>query len=136
MVCNIGNPLAKGHHTFYAKYFFQPVGESKFDSFKWHVNNTNDGISSSTIPRIEKVGIRLNTGIRINAKNDYIQFTSDMIWPSVRSINHVYTIANTGDVDVKQAKILIEWPEFTNSKPPQQLLKLRVTKIEECLLLI
>ena len=122
LTCILGNPLGQGHHTFYVTFYMEPTGKSPVEFFNWHVNNTNDGPPSTTNVTTEKLTIKVRPAIQILAENNQIAYRHDIPQEDFSHIRHVYTIRNLGLVDLKEAKILIEWPEYTNTKPKQKLL--------------
>jgi len=104
----------------------EPTGKLPVEYFIWNVTNTNDGPPSSTGTRPGDLGIplkvKVNTNIKIFTQNEQIPFRQDF-GQTLSKIQHTYSIKNAGLVNLRQAKILIQWPEFTSTKPKMQLLK-------------
>ena len=119
-VCMLGNPLNKGHHTLYVYWYIEPTGQSAEEHFYWHINNTNDGEPSTTGVQTVTLGVEIETDetILITAENDQIPYREGLDW----LIQHNYTVRNRGLVNVRTAKVLIQWPEYTNTNQRHRLL--------------
>ena len=72
--CPLGNPLKQDSHKFELKFKVSPVDTSLPEVFSWHMNNTNDGESSTTNQTTAQLDFYIQPNLKIEPENDGKQF--------------------------------------------------------------